>query len=145
MKKIKLILKIIALAFVCMACGDNCSKTTYRPEIGVGFVFMYDSAGNALHPVAGAKVTVKSRYWESGKGGASITVSEESYTTNAEGRYQVRFVERGCWTNSAGRSQMIYCNLYRFYCNNKYIFGYFDIWYSAKDNVFFMDTIKLYE
>jgi len=63
MKKIKLILKIITLALICMACGGNCRKTIYRPEIDVGYVFMYDADDNALHPVAGATVIVANRYW----------------------------------------------------------------------------------
>jgi len=127
-----------------MACGDNCGKTTYRPEIGVGFVFMYDSEGNALHPVAGAKVTVESTWWEPGMYGADLTVAEETFTTNAEGRYQARFVERGCWTNSAGRSQMVHCNKYRFCYEGirLYNFGYL---IDKQGNRFIIDTIKLYE
>jgi len=142
MKKIKLILTITALAFFCVACGDNCSKTTYRPEVGVGFVFRYDTINNTSYPVAGAKITVESKYWEPGMYGADLTVAEETFTTNAEGRYQVRFVERGCWTNSAGRSQMVYCNAYDIYCNNKYIIGYLGI-HNAQNNIKKIDTIKL--
>jgi len=105
-----------------MACGDNCGKTTYRPEVGVGFVFMYDADGNASYPVAGAKITVESIY-KSGGGlfGKTWIVAEESFTTDAEGRYQVRFVEKGCWTDKDGDKEMVYCNLYRLYCNNEYI------------------------
>ncbi|MCL2311723.1 MAG: carboxypeptidase-like regulatory domain-containing protein [Firmicutes bacterium] len=148
MKKIKLILKIIALAFVCMACGDNCGKTTYRPEVGVGFVFMYDADGNALHPVAYAKVTVESKWW-SGGGlfGKTWIVAEESFITDAEGRYQVRFVERGCYTKHDGDKEMVYCNLYEFYCNlaNGVPIRLSDVSIKnkSKDNILLLDTIKI--
>jgi len=142
MKKI-LILKIITLAFFCMACGDNCEKTTYRPEVGVGFVFKETDSG--LIPVKGAKITVENRYWTPGMYGASLTVVEESYTTNAEGRYQVRFVERGCWTKSNGDKEMMYCNLYDFWCENKNVFGFFTkkIENFAQNNILILDTIKI--
>ena len=58
-----ILLCVIFLGINITACdSNNCRKTTYRPEVGVGFVFMYDAEGNVLHPVAGATVTVKSIY-----------------------------------------------------------------------------------
>ena len=119
MKKIKLILTITSIALIFVACGDNCGKTTYRPEVGVGFVFRYDTINNTSYPVAGATVIVENVYWTPGMYGADLTLAEESYTTDAEGRYQVRFVERGCWTKSNGDKEVIYCNTYVFHYEKK--------------------------
>jgi len=147
MKKIKLILKITALALAFVACGNNCGKTTYRPEVGVGYVFMYDAEGNVLHPVEGATIIVANRYWTPGMFGKSFTVTEEYYTTDAEGRYQVRFVEKGCFDK-----EMVYCNSYLFYYEeiaytSSCIFGLNinDIKNTAIHNILFLDTIKLYK
>ena len=123
-----------------MACGDNCRKTTYRPEIGVGYVFKETDSG--VVPVAGATVIVKSRYWTSGMYGKNFTVTEESFITDAEGRYQARFVEKACYDK-----EMIYCNLYSFSCRDKTFFAFFKekIEENVKDNIFLIDTIKLYK
>ena len=128
------------------ACdSDNCGKTTYRPEIGVGYVFMYDAEGNVLHPVAGATVIVDNLYWTPGMYGADLSVAKESYITDAEGRYQVNFIERKCHTFSNGKKEMIYCNTYTFDCKNKLFFGLnvADVKNNAQNNVLLLDTIKL--
>jgi len=140
MKKIKLILKITALALVFMACGNNCGKTTYRPEIGIGYVFKETDSG--LVPVAGATVTVYSVYREFGLFGKDWIVAEESFITDVEGRYQARFVEKGCYTKHDGRKEMVHCNFYRFYCGNNWYYGILQL-DNAIDNMFLLDTIKL--
>jgi hypothetical protein len=143
MKKI-LILTITIVAFINVAC-DECGKTTYRPEIGVGYVFMYDADGNVLHPVAGTTVTVNSIYSTSGLAGKTWIVAEESFITDAEGRYQVRFVERGCYTNKYDNIEMVFCNTYRIYYNNKRFLGFTEkyIYDNVQYNILFLDTIKL--
>jgi len=141
MKKIKLILTITSIALIFVACGDNCGKTTYRPEVGVGFVFQESDSG--LIPVAGAKVTVQSIWWSGGGlGGKTWIVAEESFITDAEGRYQARFVEKGCWTDKDGNKEMVYCNTYLFHYEGKplYNFGYL---IDEQNNRFIIDTIKL--
>jgi len=141
MKKIKLILKITSIALAFVACGDNCGKTTYRPEIGVGYVFKETDSG--LVPVKGAKITVNHIHWDvSLKGNKTKTVASATYTTNAEGQYQVRFVEKGCYNG-----EEIYCDVYKFYCNNEEVFGfgigskYIEI--HAQDNIFKFDNITI--
>ena len=132
-----------------MACGDNCGKTTYRPEVGVGYVFKETDSG--LIPVAGATVTVSNMYREFGLFGKSWVISEESYTTDTEGRYQVRFVEKGCYTKHDGSKEMVHCNGYEFYyetwINNgsKRMFGFSTekIENNAQNNILMLDTLKL--
>ena len=146
MKKIKLILKITALAFFCIACGDNCGKTTYRPEIGVGYVFQETDSG--FYPVAGATVTVQSIYMTGGMFGKFKELPAESFITDTDGRYQVRFVERGCWTNSNGEKEMIYCNLYVFYCRllitgEPFRHNDTSIKNNSQNNILLLDTIKI--
>ena len=138
MKKIKICI-LLLLAFLCVAC-DNC-ETTYRKEVGVGYVFRYDSTG--CYPVAGAKITVEHIHWDvSLKGNKTKTVASATYTTNAEGQYQVRFVEKGCYNG-----EEIYCDVYKFYCNNEEVFGfgigskYIEI--HAQDNIFKFDNITI--
>ena len=146
MKKLKKqiqILLLLCLLFICSACGDDCSKT-YRPEIGVGYVFMYDTINNIAYPVEVAKVTVKNIYKTFGLLGKTIDLETNTYATNAEGRYQVRFVEKGCVSD-----EETYCNIYEFSCNNENVFGFgFGPKYienNALNNVFLLDTIKLYK
>ena len=141
MKNLKILILLLSAFFVCVACDDcGCSDSiTYRPEIGVGYVFMYDSEGNVLHPVEGAKVTVKSIYETPGMFGKFWEVAEESCVTDAEGRYQARFAEKACY-----EKEMVYCNTYLFLCEGKYYYGIGYI-LDAQNNIKIVDTIKLYK
>jgi len=136
MKKIKICI-LLLLAFLCMAC-DDCGKTTYRKEIGVGYVFQETDSG--LVPVKGAKITLKNVYTELGLKGKYIIVVQESYTTDANGHYQVRFVEKGC-----SNGEEIHCNAYDFLCNNKFLFGFYTeyIKNNSQNNILLLDTIKI--
>ena len=147
MKKIILILTIIILAFLCMACveEEKCDEPiTYRPEIGIGYVFQETDSG--LVPVAGAKITVEHRYWKGGMyfGGynPNKTLATETYTTNAEGCYQMRFVEKICTIYVSGAKDEIYCNSYLFYYDNNPLYG-FGYKIDAQNNIFIIDTIKI--
>ncbi len=146
MKKI-LFLQITILAFFCMACvyeeEQKCNEPlTYRPEIGIGYVFQETDSG--LVPVAGAKITVENVRSEGGLKGKTIYLAKKTYTTDADGCYQVKFVEKGCHNNT-----MVYCNLYRFYYENNSFrtFGFYDeyIDINAQNNILMLDTIKLYK
>ena len=150
-QKTRIILMLTFIAIVltgCMGC-DNCGKTTYRPEIGVGFVFKETDSG--LVPVAGATVTVSNIYQEFGLFGKKWIVAEESYNTDIDGRYQVRFVEKGCYTKNDGSKEMVHCNGYDFYyeiwINNgtKRMFGFSTekIENNAQNNILMLDTLKL--
>ena len=129
---------LLLLCVFCASCGDDC-KTTYRPEVGIGFVFMYDTNNNTSYPVEGAKITVKNIYKTFGLLGKTIDLATNTYTTDTEGKYQVRFLEKGC-----SEGEEVYCNLYRFYYENKLFFGFYGIT-SVQDNVKKIDTIKLYK
>ena len=63
-----------------MAC-DDCGKTTYRKEVGVGYVFRYDTINNISYPVEGSTVTVESFYETYGLYGKKYSPSaEKTYT-----------------------------------------------------------------
>jgi len=148
MKRLSLFF-VIFLGINITACdSNNCGKTTYRPEVGVGYVFRYDADGNALHPIEGATITVKSIYTTPGMFGKFQELPEESFITDADGRYQVRFVERGCWTNSKGKKETIYCNLYVFYCRllitgEPFRHNDTSIKNNSQNNILLLDTIKI--
>jgi hypothetical protein len=147
MKKIKIYITILLLLFLCTAC-DECGKTTYRPELGIGYVFMYDTNNDISFPVAGATVIVENMYWTQGLFGKTRSVAEESYITDVEGRYQVRFVEKGCYTYPDGKKEMIHCNTYVFHYEKKQITGIIglnvdSIKNYAINNIFLLDTIKI--
>ena len=120
MKKtiILLITTIMLLTQVCKE-EEKCVPTTYRPEIGIGYVFMYDTSNNVSYPVANASITVENLYWTPGMYGKNCSVAEEFYRTDADGRYQVRFIEKGCFTYYDGTKKMIYCNTYVFHYEKK--------------------------
>jgi len=145
MNKLKLTLISISIAIAltaCSGCEEPCDRNpTYRKEVGVGYVFAYDSEG-VLHPVEGANITVENKKWTPGMFGSNFSVGKEHFYTDAEGRYQVRFVEKGCFENSNGRKEMVYCNTYHFIYNGKNIYG---IGYTmeAQNNVKIIDTIKI--
>ncbi len=123
MKKIKICI-LLLLAFFCMACREEekCDEPiTYRPEIGVGYVFRETDSG--CYPVANAVVTVDNVDWRPGLGGWNRTLVTESYKTDAEGCYQVRFVKKICTVYVNGTKDYRYCNLYRFYCEGKKVPG----------------------
>jgi hypothetical protein len=126
---------------------DECSniKTTYLSTIGVGYVFMYETNNNTSYPVEGAKINVNNICKTFGLFGKSTYLAIETYTTNAEGLYQVRFLEKGCPNGKYGLDED--CNLYNFYCNGKDVFGFFveKITINAQNNIFMLDTIKLYK
>jgi len=141
MNKAKLILTITVITLIltgCSGCDECAGLPTYRKEVGVGYVFKDDS------PVEGAIITVKSIYSTSGLFGKTWIVAEESFITDAEGRYQVRFVEKGCYTKHNGDKEMVYCNLYRLYCNGKRIIGFYGgyINNNSQNNILILDTIK---
>ena len=145
MKKIKLTLILIFIAIAltaCSGCEEPCDRNpTYRKEVGVGYVFAYDSEG-VLHPVEEATVTVDNVYRTPGLFGKHAIVAVEHYITDAEGRYQVRFVEKGCFNK-----EMVYCNTYLFSPHFENSLGVtaegIDI--RAKDNILTLDTIKLHK
>jgi len=153
MKKQKITLTIIFCAVVFTACPQpqepECGPTTYRPEIGIGFVFQETDSG--LVPVEGATVIVANRYWTPGMYGADLTVEDEFYITDAEGCYQVRFLEKKCYTFPAGNKRTIHCNTYLFYYEEKtptassITFGLNidKIKNAAVGNIFLLDTIKI--
>ena len=60
MKKLKKLIPLLLALLIFSAC-DKCEKT-YRTEIGVGYVFMYDTINNTSSPVEGAKIFVRSEY-----------------------------------------------------------------------------------
>ena len=101
---------------------------------------MYDSTD--CYPVEGAKVAVENIYRSGGLKGTFKIVAKETYTTNAEGRYQVHFVEKGCVLD-----EKIHCNLYSFYYENKWFFGFYTEYINnyAQNNILVLDTIKLYK
>jgi hypothetical protein len=139
MKRLRNIV-IILIALLTQAC-DNCN-TKYRPEIGIGYVFMYDTNNNISYPVKGAKITVSNSYRAGGLKGTYKRVAFETYATDAEGRYQIRFIEKGC-----SNGEDVYCNLYGISCENKTFFGFYTekIEINVQNNIFMLDTIKLYE
>jgi hypothetical protein len=144
MKNTIILLITATIMLISQACGDDCGKTTYRKELGIGYVFMYDTSNNVSYPVEGVTVIVDNIYDTPGLFGKNHSVAEESYTTDAEGRYQVRFIEKGCFTYPDGTKEMNYCNLYRFYCNGKKKFGFY-IENNVQNNIITLDTIKLYK
>ena len=139
MKRTRIILMLTIITFAltaCTGCEEQCDKNpTYRPEVGIGYVFRYDSTG--CYPVAGARITVDNKYWTHGMYGADYSVGKEYFYTDADGRYQVRYIEKKCITFSDGRKEMVYCNEYDIYCNGIYIKTT-----GGREN---LDTIKLYE
>ena len=150
MKKtiILLITTIMLLTQVCKE-EEKCVPTTYRPEIGIGYVFMYDSINNISYPVEGAVVIMENWDWKPGMYSKRTLVSEERYITNAEGRYQARFIEKVCTVNGRLKKE-ISCNTYVFHYEKKKITGILgysivDIKNDSKNGVFILDTIKLYE
>ena len=145
MKKIKICI-LLLLAFFCMACREEekCDEPiTYRPEIGVGYVFRETDSG--CYPVANAVVTVDNVDWRPGLGGWNRTLVTESYKTDAEGCYQVRFVKKICTVYVNGTKDYRYCNLYGFYYDNKNVFGFTEkkIDNNAQNNILILDTITI--
>ena len=132
MNKAKLILTITVITLIltgCSGCDECAGLPTYRKEVGVGYVFKDDS------PVEGARITVKSIYNTSGLFGKTWVVAEESYFSDADGRYEVRYVEKGCYTRPNGNKEVVYPNEHHIYCNGVYIKTT-----AGREN---LDTIKL--
>ena len=147
MKKIKNQIQMLLLLCVFCGCADSCGddcKTTYLPEVGIGYVFMYDTTNNTSYPVEGAKVTVDNIYRSYGLSGKIISLAINTYTTNAEGLYQVRFVEKR--TCDAGALEWE-CNRYWFVCDETRftVFAGTIQMNNNQDNIFMLDTIKLYK
>ena len=138
---------IIVIALLTQGCGDDCGKTTYRPEVGVGYVFMYDTSNNTSYPIVGAAVTVDNIYWTPGLYGANYSAAKENFYTDAEGRYQVRFVYKKCIIYPDGKTEEIFCNTYKFYSLGHYIIGFGENYISknTQNNILILDTIKLYK
>jgi hypothetical protein len=97
MKPIKFItlpLLLVAISLISMTCKEKEKEPeiTYYDVTGVGYAFMYDEAGNILRPI-GVRVEVVSKIqWRE----TSFTTSspEEIFTSDATGKYQVRFIKR---------------------------------------------------
>ena len=117
----QIILLITASIFLSFISCDDCACSdalTYRKEVGIGYVYKETDSG--LVPVKGAEITLKQGYWEGSlKGSKNITLASDIYITNAEGKYQVRFVEKGCFEKSNGDKEVIYCNTYVFHYEKK--------------------------
>ena len=92
MKKLLLIIAMTIVAFVCAACEDY-DDITYYNAIGEGYVFAYDSVG-VLQPIQDAKIIVDTKL-ESGSGLFGSNIPESAiYTTDATGKYRIRFIKR---------------------------------------------------
>jgi len=96
MKKIKLILKITALALIFVACEkeEDYYAITYFDVVGEGYVFMYDTNNSTSYPVQGAEINVVTRL-EIGSGLFGGNSPEPGiYTTDATGKYKIHFIKR---------------------------------------------------
>ena len=88
----KKILLIITIALLTIGCEDY-DDITYYDVVGEGYVFAYDSVG-VLHPVKGVEIIVDTKL-EGGSGffGSNIP-NFEVYTTDANGKYRIKFIKR---------------------------------------------------
>jgi len=81
--------------------ATNCKReekedyyAAYYDAIGEGYVFMCDFVGNIMYPVQGLTITVTTWIDKNTDIIFSLPTIEETYTTDANGRYQVRFIKR---------------------------------------------------
>jgi len=167
MKKIKTIktIKTIYLCcifFIIAGCKeDQYNNVIYYDTIGEGYIFMYDSLGNLLYPMQGVEVAVTTDWSYVDNGYSNVRVSlcwtfslgpsfpsiTDSFTTNNEGRYQVRFVKSSPGSGGMfGGTMSHYTNSYWFDCNRRtHIKLSVEEVKNAKNNIVLLDTIKLYK
>jgi hypothetical protein len=84
--------------------GTTCEKEkiTYYKTVGVGYVFAYDTMGNLLHPLEGAKISVLTNF-EGRRGNFLESEPIEYFFSDATGKYQVRFIKQKQYWGNAGR------------------------------------------
>jgi len=137
---------VLAVLLVCTTCKRReDSSVSYYDAVGTGYVFMYDSAGNKLYPVQGAEILLQASLGGcAGSGFMAPSPPDETCITDANGKYQVRFVKRA-----------YRCDVVRYYFTMRYNSGCCSIgWYRefeiSVDRVnyvkktFTFDTLKLY-
>jgi len=94
-KFITLPLLLVGMSLMCTTCEkeEDYNAITYYDAVGEGYVFMCDSAGNILYPIYGAEVQMTTIF--DGDGGWIGTPrSFNVFYTDANGKYQVRFIKR---------------------------------------------------
>jgi len=94
-KFISLPLLLLSITLVCATCEkeEDYNAVTYYDVVGEGYVFMYDSVGNVLYPVYGAKVQMTTIFDCDGVW-IGTPRSFDVFYTDVNGKYQVRFIKR---------------------------------------------------
>jgi len=87
---------VVVSLFVAYGCEkeEDYDAITYYDAVGIGYVFRCDVDGNMMHPIQDAEITVTTSLENSGSGLLSISLPKETFTTDVNGKYQVRFIKR---------------------------------------------------
>jgi hypothetical protein len=118
MKKHKILVALLSIALICTACDreNEYKDIIYYKAIGVGYVFTCDS--KSCYPLQGAKVNVTAHNGTGGLFGISYPVTE-TYTTDAQGCYKVRFVKSVSGETYIPGKGVFYTHTYFFKCENE--------------------------
>jgi len=89
------ILFLLGILLVCLSCKEeDYDAKTYYDAVGIGYIYVYDADGITKRPAQGAEIGVRT-YLEGPTGlFGSNSFVDEIYTTNASGKYQIRFIKR---------------------------------------------------
>ena len=138
---------VVVGLFVAYGCEkeEDYDAITYYNAVGIGHVFECDANGNVLLPIQDTEITVTTGL--EGTQGLFGTAStfKETYTTDVNGKYQVRFIKRTkrrdatlytITLNSLGTGHpyQIWNNWAQFYPKEVI---------SAPNNIVIIDTIKI--
>ena len=85
---------LFAAAFYACKPKEKYEDVTYYKTIGIGYVFMYDDKDSLLYPIQGAKITITTRLDRPYSGFLSPPQPKETFITDVNGKYQVRFIKR---------------------------------------------------
>ena len=144
--KIISLIPLLSMLLVCTTCEkeEDYNAVTYYDAVGIGYVFIYDSIGSTMHSAQGAEIRVCT-YLEGSDGGLFSTFTAyETYTTNANGKYQIRFIKRThrrdareyyiTLNHIGSRPYQIWNNGAQFYSKEVI---------NAPNNIVIIDTIKI--
>ena len=94
-KQIPILLLLLSLSFVCTTCEreEKYDDVSYYDTVGIGYVFIYDYRDSTWYPAHGAEITIATGLKGSGSG-IFTPPPRETFTTDATGKYQVRFIKR---------------------------------------------------
>ena len=125
------ILCMVVAGLTTMSCKEDYDAKTYYKVAGTGYVFMYDAVGNIMYPVQGAEIIVTACL--EGTPGLFGTASsvKETYSTDASGKYQVRFIKR---TERA--------DTWQYLINYTYLENGSDIGWASFENILTIDEVK---